>query len=282
MHSAVNRVPPAAPGDDKQLPLRIPHCQHIAIQRQAHPDVRRIQVQVFRRNRAAVVLRQIAFVAQVRRLLAQLLRNLWFIHNSIRFVLHQHFVEVRIQHAAHVLRKAVCDQNGVRRRMHDAELPVHAVRSERPVPALPNLVAVALRPVAVRVVAVANLPPRRLADVPFRHKLLPLPAPGLHQQNAELCDVLRVQGKAEAARADAVRIANPPRSGDAHRRKQFLAQVLFKVDAALFEGGRQHIRRARIVTESFTGCIHERLAQERRNRVIPRIFLMERLTSLPR
>ena len=91
-----------------------------------------------------------------------------------------------------------------------------------------------------------------------------------------------MQGKAEAARADAVRVANPPRAGDAHRRKQFLAQVLFKVDAALFEGGRQHIRRARIVTESFTGCIHERLAQERRNRVIPRIFLMERLVPLPR
>ena len=81
---------------------------------------------------------------------------------------------------------------------------------------------------------------------------------------------------------EAVRIANPPRAGDAHRRKQLVAQVLFEIDAALFEGGRQHIRRARIVTESFTGCIRERLAQERRNRVIPRIFLMERLVPLPR
>ena len=98
---------------------------------------------------------------------------------------------------------------------HDAVLAERPVAAVGPVPAPPELVAVALVPVALRVAAVGRLPGGGRLDPRRGHELLALPLALLQVELAELGDVLGADAQPVAAGRDALRAGLPGRVLDA-------------------------------------------------------------------
>src|SRR5207244_5097254 len=133
---------------------------------------------------------------------------------------------------------------------HDAELAVGAVAAVSAVPAAPELVAVTLVPVALRVAAVGGLPGRRRLDPRGRDQLPAVPLAFLKVQLAEFGDVLGADAQAVAAERDALRAGAPGRVLDAQRLEQPRAQVVkHRLAGRLLDDGRLHVGAGRVVEE---------------------------------
>ena len=125
-----------------------------------------------------------------------------------------------IEKACHVADAAGDRDDRVLFWQDNAELTKSPVAAEGPVPTPPELVAVALFPIALRVAAVGHLPRRRGADPVGVDPLSALPLPALQVKLPELGDVFSAQAQAIAAEVDSLGISVPTRPGDAQGSKE--------------------------------------------------------------
>ena len=147
--------------------------------------------------------------------------------------------------------------------MHDAELPERPIAPIGAVAAAPELVAVALIPIALRVAAVGGLPRGGRLDPRCGDELLPVPFPLLEVELAELGDVLGADAQAVAAGRDALRAGLPGRVLDAQRLEESRPQVIEYGHARrLLDDGREHVRRRRVVQEMRARLERHGLRQE--------------------
>src|SRR5262249_368536 len=125
-----------------------------------------------------------------------------------------------------------------------------AVAAEGAVAASPELVAVALVPVARRAAAVGRLPRGRRLDPLRGDELLALPLAFLVQELAELRDVLRSNAQAVATGVDPLRALLPRRVLDSEGLEQPRLEVIQEpLPGDLLHDGRQHVRGRRVVEE---------------------------------
>ena len=145
-----------------------------------------------------------------------------------------------------------------------AVLAEGAVAAVEAVAAAPELIAVALVPVALRVAAV-----RGLARGGRRHPLggqeLPaLPRAALQVELAEAGDVLGRRVEPEAPERDSLWARVPLRVADAERLEQPRPQVLDeRLAGHLLDDGGQHVGRRRVVEEVRPGLVGDRQREER-------------------
>ena len=129
-------------------------------------------------------------------------------------------------------------------------LAERAVAAIGAVAAAPELVAVALVPVALRVAAVGGLPGGGRFDPRGGHELLALPLAFLQIQLAEPRDVLGADAQAVAAGRDALRAGLPGRVLDPQGLEQSRLQVIEHGHAGhLLDDGREHVGGRGVVEE---------------------------------
>ncbi len=130
--------------------------------------------------------------------------------------------------------------------------------------AAPELVAVALLPVAVRVAAIGHLPSGGSADPGCRDQLLPLPFPLLQVELAKLGDVFGANEQPIAAEADPLRARSPRRLLDAQRFKQPGPQIVqHRLARHLLHDGRKYVGGRRVVKEMRSRLVRNGMRQER-------------------
>ena len=124
-----------------------------------------------------------------------------------RFRLHarQKFIPDEVEDGLHVLEAASDGQHGILVGKDDAVLPKRSVAAIGPMAAAPELVTVALIPVALRVATVGGLPGSRGLDPFLGHELFPQPLALLQIELAETGDVLGADTQAIAAGRYALR-----------------------------------------------------------------------------
>src|SRR5205823_781056 len=110
------------------------------------------------------------------------------------------------------------------------------------VAAAPELVAVALVPIALRIAPVGGLPGGRRFDPRRGHELLPVPPALLKVELAEFRNVLGADAQAIPAGRDALGAGLPRRAVDAQRLEQARSQVVEdRLAGRLLDGGREHV-----------------------------------------
>ena len=177
----------------------------------------------------------------------------------------------QVHHAAHVLRAAGDRDDRVLLGHHDAELAERAVAAVDAVAAAPELVAVALLPVALRVAAVRHLARRGRLDPRGGQQLPPLPLALLQVELAEARDVLGPHAQAEAAERHPLLVGVPGRVLDAERLEEPRPQVVEHASAGdLLHDRREHVGGRRVVDEVRPGLVRDRQRQEEPRQRAPR------------
>jgi hypothetical protein len=168
-----------------------------------------------------------------------------------------------VHHGLHVARPAGDGHHGILNRHHDAELAEGSVSAIDAVTTTPELVAVALVPIALRVAAVGGLAQRGRFDPLRRDQALALPHPFLKVELAEARDVLRRHAEPEAAERDALRALFPGRVPDPERCEQARAEVVDQLRARrLLDDRRQHVGRRGVVEEVRARLVRHRQRQK--------------------
>src|SRR5438874_2436414 len=132
----------------------------------------------------------------------------------------------KVEDGLHVSHTTRDGDHRILRGQHDAILSEGSIAPIGTVPATPELVAVALVPIALRVAAVRGLPRGRRLDPLLGHQLLPLPLALLQAELAKARNVLGVDTQAVTAGRDSLRTGFPSRVVDAQRLKESRLQVI--------------------------------------------------------
>ncbi len=160
------------------------------------------------------------------------------------------FAKTQVEDGLHVLHAARDGDDHVLRRQDEAILAERAIAAERPVPRAPELVAIALVPVAGRVGAVRGLPAGRGVHPGRREQLTALPLALLQIQQAQSCHRLGAQVEPIAAVRHALRARFPLQVVDPERDEQPGPQVVGGLLAGdLLHDGGQHVAGRRVVEE---------------------------------
>src|SRR5262249_35320820 len=150
----------------------------------------------------------------------------------------------------HVTDAARDRNHGVLLWNHDAVLAEGAVAAKRVVAAAPELVAVALVPVASRGRPVRGLSSSRFFDPSSGNKLLPVPSTLLQVQLSKSGDFLGPRHETIGTGGDALGAGHPARLFETERLEQPRPQVIQGRFAGRFlDNRRQHVSAGRVVQE---------------------------------